>query len=128
MGLPACHSSRMQRARFTRSQTVPSADRRAVVARLLAMHTKRGNETDRTAPKYYGTPEKPESLRNATEFAERKASRQCFGCTPEQREAQGTIPHWECKHHGQDASETDRALRVPGSGREVLGPRTNRRP
>jgi hypothetical protein len=104
------------RTRETPPSTVPSADRRAVVARLQAMHTKRGNETDRTAPRYYGTPEKPESLRNATEFAERKASRQCFGCTPEQREAQGTIPHWECKHHGQDASEADRAKRVPGSG------------
>ena len=98
------------------SSTLPPADRRAMVAHLQAMHTKRGNETERTMPRYYGTPEKPESLRNATEFAERKASRQCFGCTPEQRQAQGPIPHWECKHHGQDASEADRAKRVPGSG------------
>jgi hypothetical protein len=29
----------------------------------------------------------------APSFAERKASRQCFGCTPEQRRAQGTILH-----------------------------------
>jgi hypothetical protein len=101
--------------RETPPSTLPSADRRAMVARLQAMHTKRGNETDRPMPRYYGTPEKPESLRNATEFAERKASRQCFGCTPEQRQAQGTIPHWECRYHGQDASDADRAKRVAGS-------------
>ncbi len=40
---------------------------------------------------------------NAQVFAERKASRACFGCTPAQLEAQGPIPH--CKYHGQDASE-----------------------
>jgi hypothetical protein len=101
--------------RETPPSTLPSADRRAMVARLQAMYTKRGNETDRPMPRYYGTPAKPESLRNATEFAERKASQQCFGCTPEQRQAQGTIPHWECRYHGQDASDADRAKRVAGS-------------
>ncbi len=60
--------------------------------------------------------------RNAVTFSERQASRVCFGCTPAQLAEQGPIPHWECKHHGQDASEADRADRVPGSGRQGLGP------
>jgi hypothetical protein len=96
--------------------TPPSADRRAMVARLQAVHTKCRNDTDRAMQRYYCTQEEPELLRNAAEFAERKASRQCFGCTQEQRRAQGTIQHWECRHHGQDASKADRSRRVPGSG------------
>ena len=65
-------------------------------------------------------------------FAARKAAQACFGCTPAQLAAQGDIPHWECRHHGQDASDADRAERVPGSGPERLsdgpgGYRTSRR-
>jgi len=91
-------------------------DRAAVVLRLKAQHTARGAATDKPPPRYYGTSERPETQRNAATFAERKAARACFGCTPAQLEAQGDIPHWQCRHHGQDASAADRALRVPGSG------------
>jgi hypothetical protein len=115
-GNATAESPTAKATRETSPSTLPSADRRAMVARLQAVHTKRGNDADRAMPRYYGTLEKPELLRNAAEFAERKASRQCFGCTPEQRRAQGPIPHWECKHHGQDASEADRGRRVAGSG------------
>lgn len=87
-----------------------------MVARLQAQHTARGNDNDRALPQYYGTKEKPELHRNAAEFAMRKASQQCFACTPEQLAAQGRIPHWECRHHGQDASAAEREHRVPGSG------------
>jgi hypothetical protein len=92
------------------------ADRAAVVALLQAHHEERGNDTARPAPRYYGTTKNPELTRNAAAFAERKAARWCFGCTPAQLAAQGPIPHWECKHHGQDASDADRANRVAGSG------------
>jgi hypothetical protein len=81
--------------------------------------------------RYYGPRQGDNSAfltRNAAVFTERQANRERFGCTPAQLPAQGHIPHWECHYHGQDASETDRALRVPGSGREVLGQRSNRRP
>ena len=86
---------------------------------------------DGPPPRFHG-PRKDDNAeylpRNAATFAERKANRWCFGCTPEQLAEQGPIPHWECKHHGQDASEAERMNRVPGSGREVLGgPRTYRR-
>ena len=91
-------------------------DRAAVVLRLQAQHTARGADTEKPPPRYYGTPERPELQRNAATFAERKASRACFGCTPAQLAAQGAIPHWQCKHHGQDASDADRIRRVDGSG------------
>jgi hypothetical protein len=91
--------------------------RAAVVARLQAHHKERGDDTARSAPLYYGTAKHPESIRNAAAFAERKTAQWCFGCTPKQLAAQGPIPHWECQHHGQDASDADRANRVPGSGR-----------
>jgi hypothetical protein len=95
----------------------PPVDRAAVVARLQAQHTARGSDTARPPPRYYGTQERLELLRNAATFAERKASRACFGCTPAKLAEQGPIQHWECKHHhGQDASEADRANRVNGSG------------
>ena len=100
----------------------PFIARAAVVARLQAQHTARGNDTDRPPPRYYGTPELPELARNTATFAERKASRQCFGCTPAQLAAQGPIPHWECKHHGLDASDADRMRRVAGSGPDRLSP------
>jgi len=70
----------------------PPGDRAAVVAILQAQHTARGDDTDRSPPRYYGTA-RPDLIRNAAAFAERKASRQCFGCTPAQLAAQGTIPH-----------------------------------
>jgi hypothetical protein len=93
--------------------------RAAVVARLQAHHKERGDDTARSAPLYYGTARHPESIRNAAAFAERKTAQWCFGCTPKQLAAQGPIPHWECQHHGQDASDADRANRVPGSGRST---------
>jgi hypothetical protein len=91
--------------------SAPSVDRAAVVARLQAQHEARGNDKDRAAPRYFGT----DVPRNEIEFDERKANRTCFGCTLEQRKAQGPIPHWLCMHHGQDASDADRARRVAGS-------------
>jgi hypothetical protein len=91
-------------------------DRAAVVARLQAQHTSRGSETASAAPLYYGTKDRPDLLRNAAAFAERKAARACFGCTPAQLAAQGPIMHWDCRHHGQDATDADRADRVFGSG------------
>ena len=100
--------------------SAPPADRAAVVARLQAQHTARGSDTEKPPPRYYGTPECPDLTRNAKAFAERKASLACFGCTPAQLEAQGPIPHWLCKYHGQDASDTDRTRRVAGSGPERL--------
>ena len=100
--------------------SAPPVDRAAVVARLQAQHTARGNDTEKPPPRYYGTAECPDLPRNATMFAERKASRACFGCTPAQLTAQGPIPHWLCKYHGQDASAADRSRRVPGSGPETL--------
>ena len=58
--------------------------------------------------------------RNEIEFDERRANRTCFGCTLEQRKAQGPIPHWLCMHHGQVASDADRARRVAASGLATL--------
>jgi hypothetical protein len=108
----------------------PPANRAAVVLALKAdWETRRARPGH--PPRYYGPRQGDNSAfltRNAAAFTERLANRACLGCTPEQLAAQGHIPHWECKYHGQDASETDRALRVPGSGREVLGPLSNRRP
>jgi hypothetical protein len=100
----------------TQDRHQAAGDRAAVVLRLQAQHTARGADTEKPPPRYYGTPERPELQRNAATFAERKASGACFGCTPAQYAAQGAIPHWECKHHGQDASEADRLNRVNGSG------------
>ena len=100
----------------------PHGDRAAVVALLQAQHTARGSDTAKPPPRYYGTPECPDLPRNAATFAERKASRKCFGCTPAQLAAQGSIPHWACQYHGQDASAADRARRVAGSGPSTLGP------
>ena len=100
--------------------SAPPADRAAVVARLQAQHTARGSDTVKPPPRYYGTPECPDVPRNTQAFAERKASLACFGCTPAQLEAQGPIPHWLCKYHGQDASDADRARRVDGSGPQRL--------
>jgi hypothetical protein len=96
------------------------ADRGAVVARLQAQYMPRRNDSDKPPPRYYGTQACPDLPRNAREFAERKASRACFGCTPAQLEAQGPILHWQCKYHGQDASDADRARRVAGSGPALL--------
>ena len=98
----------------------PYGDRAAVVLRLKAQHTTRGAAADKPPPRYYGTAERPETQRNAATFAARKAAQACFGCTPAQLAAQGDIPHWECRHHGQDASDADRSNRVPGSGPERL--------
>ena len=98
------------------SPAATPADRAAVVARLQAQHMARGSDTEKPPPRYYGTPECPDLSRNAKVFAERRASRACFGCTPAQLEAQGPIPHWRCKYHGQDASDADRVRRVDGSG------------
>ena len=95
---------------------VDPADRAAVVARLQAQHMARGSDTEKPPPRYYGTPECPDLSRNAKVFAERRASRACIGCTPAQLEAQGPIPQWRCKQHGQDASDADRVRRVDGSG------------
>ena len=106
-------------------------DRAAVVLRLQAQHTARAADTEKPPPRYYGTATHPDLQRNATTFAERKASGACFGCTPAQLAAQGAIPHWQCKHHGQDASDADRHNRVAGSGPQRLsdgpGGRTSRR-
>jgi len=107
----------------------PPTPRAAVVLALKADWDAR-RARDGPAPRFYGprNGDNTEFLsRNAATFAERQANRWCFGCTPEQLAKQGPIPHWECKHHGQDASESDRANRVPGSGREVRGSRTYRR-
>ena len=98
------------------TSSAPPVDQAAVVARLQAQYTARWSNTEHPPPRYYGTREHPELLRNTATFAERKASRACFGCTPTQLAAQGSIPHWECKHHGQDASDADRLRRVDGSG------------
>ncbi len=99
----------------------PPVDRAAVVARLQAQHTARWSDIARPPPRYYGTRERQELLCNAATFAERKASRACFGCNPAQPAEQGPIPHWGCKHHGQAASEADRANWVDGSGPAQLG-------
>jgi hypothetical protein len=106
----------------------PPANRAAVVLALTAEWDTRRARAGHP-PRYHG-PRQGDNTEflasNAATFAERQAKRACFGCTPEQLAEQGSIPHWQCKHHGQDASEADRALRVPGSGREVLGPRARR--
>ena len=113
-----------------RQHTHGDRDRAAVVLRLQAQHTARAADTTKPPPRYYGTSEKPELQRNAATFAARKASQACFGCTPAQLAAQGAIPHWECKHHGQDASDAERMDRVPGSGSARLsdGPGNQRTP
>ena len=92
---------------------------------LKAQHAKRGQDTGKTPPRYYGTVEDPDVTRNAATFAERKAWRACYGCTPAQFAAQGAIPHWECRHHGQDASDAERAIRVSGSGLQALNRRSH---
>ena len=115
----------------TPAATLPSlpapsaADRKAVVLTLKAQHTKRGQDTDKPPPRYYGTVEDPDGTRNAATFAERRALRACYGCTPAQFAAQGAIPHWECRHHGQDASDAERAIRVSGSGPQALNRRSH---
>ena len=86
----------------------------------LKAHWDNRRSREGPAPLFHG-PRQGENTeylsRNAATFAERQANQWCFGCTPEQLAKQGPIPHWECKHHGQDASEADRSIRVPGSGR-----------
>ena len=62
----------------------PYGDRAAVVLRLKAQHTARGAAADKPPPRYYGTTEQPETQRTAPTFAERKAAKACFGCTPAQ--------------------------------------------
>ena len=101
-------------------------DRAAVVLRLKAQHTARGAAADKPPPRYHGTADRPETQRNAATFAERKAAEACFGCTPAQLAAQGDVPHWQCRHHGQDASAADRVTRVAGSGPQRLSPRRAR--
>ncbi len=54
-------------------------------------------------------------------FAERQDAGWCFGCTPAQLAAQGPRAHWKCIHHGQDASDADRANRVVGSAGRTAG-------
>ncbi len=74
---------------------------RGAVARLQAQHMARGNDTDKAPPRCYGTQACPDLPRNAQVFAERKASRACFGCTPAQLEAQGPILHWQYSTTGK---------------------------
>ena len=109
--------------------STPSMDRGGVVLALKAAWDHR-RARDGPPPRFHGPGQGDNTeflSRNAATFAERQANRWCFGCTPEQLAEQGPIPHWECKHHGQDASEADQAVRVFGSGRHVLGPRAKRR-
>jgi hypothetical protein len=100
--------------------SAPSVDRAAVVARLQAQHAARGSDKDKPAPWYFGTPENPAGPRNEIEFDERKANWTCFGCTLEQRKAQGAIPHLLCMYYRQDSSDNDRASRVAGLGPATL--------
>jgi hypothetical protein len=81
-------------------------DQAAVVARLLAHHATRENDKDKPAPRYLGTPENPDLPRNQIEFDERKDVRACFGCTPEQRKAQGAIPHWRVHENAKMLQES----------------------
>jgi hypothetical protein len=76
----------------------------------------RNAATTRLVPHHCGTAKNPDLTRNAAALAERKAARWCLGCTPAQLAAQGPISHWECKRHGHDAPDADRANRVAGSG------------
>ena len=91
----------------------------------LKAHWDNRRTRERPPPPYHG-PRQGDNTellsRNAATFAERQANQACFGCTPAQLAAQGPIPHWDCRHHGRDPSEAHRASRVPGSGRQVLGP------
>ena len=103
-----------------------SAASTSTPAIVKALKADWGNRQKREGtPQRYHGPRQGENSEflshNAATFAERIKTRSCFGCTPEQAAAQGPIPHWECKHHGQHASDADRAARVPGSGREGLG-------
>jgi hypothetical protein len=91
-------------------------------ARVLALKAEWASRSQRDGPppRYYGPPSGDNAAfvtRNAATFAERQANQSCFGCTVAQMAAQGPILHWECKHHGQDASAESRGDRVPGSGR-----------
>jgi hypothetical protein len=120
-GLPADSAGSPTPESKPSTTPAPDTDRRAVVKVLKAQHDARGRDTERTPPRYYGTKENPDVARNTTTFAERRSARACFGCTPAQLAAQGTIPHWQCKHHGLDASDASRRNRVPGSGPEGPG-------
>ena len=101
-------------------QTSTTPTTRAAMVLALKAHWDNRRAREGPAPRFHG-PRQGENTeylsRNAATFAERQANQWCFGCTPEQLAKQGPIPHWECKHHGQDASEADRSIRVPGSGR-----------
>ena len=55
-------------------------------------------------------------------YDRRVSTQACFGCTPDQMMAAPPGQrHWECKHHGQNASPEERLVRVTGSGSGILG-------
>ena len=71
----------------------------------------RGAELPRTSPNLGTTGQQSAQKRSAAQPHSRKALNVCFGCTPAQLAAQENNPHWQCRHHGQDASDADRATR-----------------
>ena len=74
-----------------------------------------GLRATKPPPRYYGT-----ATRNAAQRSHIRGAQGRLGCTPAQLAAPGGIPHWQCRHHGQDASDADRATRVAGSGPKRL--------
>ena len=94
------------------SPTLPPCHHTGTRWGLKAQHTAHWAAADKAPPRYYGTAERPETQRNTTTFAERKAAKACLGCTPAQLAAQGGIQHWQCQHHCQDASYADLATLV----------------
>ena len=95
-------------------------DRAARIRALKADWQVRSNRSG-PPPHYFGS----NSLHlaaNQAMYDSRMSTLSCFGCTPAQMKA--TPPgqrHWECPHHGQNASAEERLVRVTGSGSGILG-------
>ena len=107
----------------TTSTPVPALTSQDRAARVRVLKADWQVRHDRVGPppQYFG-PNALHLAANQTMYDRRVSTQACFGCTPDQMTA--TPPgqrHWECKHHGQNASPEERLVRVTGSGSGILG-------
>ena len=107
----------------TTSTPVPALTSQDRAARVRVLKADWQVRHDRVGPppQYFG-PNALHLAANQTMYDRRVSTQACFGCTPDQMTAAPPGQrHWECKHHGQNASPEERLVRVTGSGSGILG-------
>ncbi len=108
-------------ARASTPTPAMTAEDRAARVRVLKADWQVRSDRNGPPPQYFG-PNATHLAANQTMYDRRVSTQACFGCTPDQMQAAPSGQrHWECKHHGQNASAEERLVRVPGSGSGILG-------